>query len=257
MPGIRSFLCEFFAMFVRITKKSYRSCVVVMTGTVAVAVVALNSTSFGACGKNKLGAPHRIVICDEDEPGETDTEAKIQAGIEVVLYAEENLDEISKSLNVTARVTECVVGTNEEQLPDETAEEVSKIEMTEEDRESLEKLIEAEASGEDLKGKILVGNVVMNRVNNEEFPNSVKDVIFHIAGGDRQFSPVADGRYYSVEVSQETKEAVDCILNGEDYSEGALYFSARDKADTDNMRWFDTNLKWLFKYGGHEFYTNF
>lgn len=257
MPGIRSFLCEFFAVFVRLTKKSYRTCTLVMTGTAIIAVFALDSISLGAGGKNKMGAPHRIIVCEKDETGETDTEAKIQAGIEVVLYDEEDLKEISKSLRVTSRVSKRVEETEDNKIPETMAGKVSKIEMTEEEREALERLIEAEASGEDLKGKILVGNVVMNRVNDEEFPDTIIDVIFHVAGGDRQFSPVADGRYYSVVVSEETEEAVERIMEGEDYSEGALYFSARDKADPDNMHWFDTNLKWLFRYGGHEFYTNF
>ncbi|HCM13497.1 MAG TPA: cell wall hydrolase, partial [Lachnospiraceae bacterium] len=34
----------------------------------------------------------------------------------------------------------------------------------------------------------------------------------------------------------------------------ALYFMARKRAKASNAKWFDDNLKWLFKHGGHEFY---
>ena len=95
----------------------------------------------------------------------------------------------------------------------------------------------------------------MNRVNSEEFPDTVEKVVFQKVGGHVQFSPTADGRYESVAISDESIEAVNDILDGVDYSQGALFFSARDKADPTNMSWFDRNLKWLFAYGGHEFYT--
>lgn len=119
----------------------------------------------------------------------------------------------------------------------------------------LLRIVEAEASGEGMEGKKLVANVILNRVNHEEFPDSVEEVVFQTCGGHAQFSPTIDGRFESVTISEETIQAVDMVLNGEDNSQGALFFSARSKADPDNMSWFDNNLKWLFEYGGHEFYT--
>ncbi|OYO59727.1 hypothetical protein CG709_17815 [Lachnotalea glycerini] len=92
-------------------------------------------------------------------------------------------------------------------------------------------------------------------VCSDQFPDTVEEVILQKVEGHVQFSPTADGRYQNVQITDETVEAVDHVLAGEDYSQGALFFSARDKADPDNMSWFDNNLKWLFIYGGHEFYT--
>ena len=40
-----------------------------------------------------------------------------------------------------------------------------------------------------------------------------------------------------------------------DYSEGALFFIQRSAAEKHNVTWFDKDLKKLFKYGVHEFYT--
>ena len=120
----------------------------------------------------------------------------------------------------------------------------------------LERIVEAEATGEDIKGKILVANVIMNRVNDAAFPDSVEAVVFQKTGNKYQFSPISDKRYYSVTVSEGTKEAVKRVMKGEDYSQGALYFSARKRASASNMKWFDTKLKWLFQYGNHEFFKH-
>lgn len=126
--------------------------------------------------------------------------------------------------------------------------------MTEEEYEMLLRIVEAEAGGEDMEGKILVANVVLNRVESDKFPDTVEEVIFQRSGKVTQFSPVADGRYYTVEVSEDTVEAVNRALAGEDLSQGALFFAARRSANSGSMRWFDTHLTFLFKHGGHEFF---
>jgi len=128
-------------------------------------------------------------------------------------------------------------------------------ELSEEDYEALVRLVEAEASGEDVKGKMLVANVVLNRVADSAFPDSVEEVVYQQKGGKAQFSPVASGKIHQVTVSAETKEAVERVLCGEDESKGALYFVARAYADPKNMQWFDNHLTWLFIYDGHEFYA--
>lgn len=125
---------------------------------------------------------------------------------------------------------------------------------TKEEVKMLEQIVEAEATGEDIKGKILVANVIFNRIMDNEFPDTVQEVIFQKVGDDYQFSPIADKRYWKVKVTQETKDAVQRAVNGEDYSEGALFFMARKLARKSSTKWFDNNLKWLFKHGAHEFY---
>lgn len=130
-----------------------------------------------------------------------------------------------------------------------TATTISKAEI-----EMLERIVEAEATGEDMKGKILVANVIFNRMEDEEFPDTIEDVIFQKVGDEYQFSPIRDKRYWKVKVTSETKDAVSRALDGEDYSQGALYFMARKRARKSSTKWFDNNLDWLFKHGGHEFY---
>ncbi len=122
------------------------------------------------------------------------------------------------------------------------------------DRVILERIVEAEAGGEDHKGKVLVANVVLNRVKSKSFPSTIKEVVFAHRGSTYQFSPIYDGRYYTVNVSEDTKKAVKDALNGVDPSQGALYFMERAYADSDNAAWFDRCLTRLFGYHCHEFY---
>lgn len=137
-------------------------------------------------------------------------------------------------------------------LPTEASSDA--IVATKDDVKILEQIVEAEATGEDMKGKILVANVIFNRMVDEEFPDNVKDVVFQKVGGEYQFSPISDKRFWSVKVTDDTREAVQRAINGEDYSEGALYFMARRLARKSSAKWFDNNLKWLLKHGEHEFF---
>lgn len=127
-------------------------------------------------------------------------------------------------------------------------------ELEETDIEALLRIVEAEAGQEDEEGKLLVANVILNRVKNNAFPDSVYEVVMQRDGNVTQFSPVANGRYYQVTISDETILAVERALNGEDISQGALYFAARKYADNERMKWFDENLTYLFSHGGHEFF---
>lgn len=126
--------------------------------------------------------------------------------------------------------------------------------LSDRDLEALLRIVEAEAGCEDEEGKLLVANVVLNRMEDEDFPDTVYEVVFQQENGVTQFSPIADGSYEKVVVSEETIRAVSRALKGEDISQGALYFAARKYADSGKMKWFDDNLVRLFAHGGHEFF---
>ena len=127
--------------------------------------------------------------------------------------------------------------------------------VTQRERSILERIVEAEATDKDEKSKILVANVILNRVRSKEFPNSIESVVFQRAYGKVQFSPTADGRYESVRITKSTKRSVKKALeDGIDYSEGALYFVEKTMANPKNVSWFDEALTRLFTYQGHSFY---
>ncbi len=146
------------------------------------------------------------------------------------------------------------VASNQRVVDYDVVEKKLAYNISEEDYEVLLRIVEAEAGGEDEDGKLLVANVVLNRVSNKSFPDTIKEVVFQKDNGVTQFSPVSSGRYYKVKISEETKAAVERALKGEDISEGALFFAARKYADSGKMKWFDDNRTFLFQHGGHEFF---
>lgn len=130
------------------------------------------------------------------------------------------------------------------------------ISLSQQDMEALLRIVEAEAGCEDEDGRLLVANVVLNRVADDAFPDTVSEVVFQRENGVTQFSPVSNGRFWKVKISEKTMDAVGRALEGEDISDGALFFAARKYADSDKMKWFDENLTFLFSHGGHEFFTS-
>lgn len=137
----------------------------------------------------------------------------------------------------------------------EVLEQTMQYQLSDKDYDALLRIVEAEAGGEDQNGKLLVANVVLNRVNSEVFPDTVWDVVMQKEQGIAQFSPTVDGRFQNVSVSDDTVAAVERALYGEDIYQGALYFCARKKADSDKLKWFDKKLTKLFSYGHHEFFS--
>ena len=137
-----------------------------------------------------------------------------------------------------------------ETVPEESSRVTAAVPCSQQDYEVLKRIVEAEAGICDTKGRILVANVVLNRVRSGQFPNTITDVVYQTA----QFSPVRDGRLNSCVVTPETVEAVNRALAGEDYSQGALYFMNRGRSRARNVSWFDKNLTYLFHHDQHEFF---
>lgn len=109
----------------------------------------------------------------------------------------------------------------------------------------LEKIAMAEAEGEDTEGKALVILVVLNRVWDDSFPDTVEEVVMQ----ENQFSPVANGRYDRVEPDDDCRDALELVMDGWDESEGALYFESESSST-----WHQRHLKYLFRHGNHYFY---
>jgi len=114
----------------------------------------------------------------------------------------------------------------------------------------LARIIEAEAGGEPYKGKVAVGNVVLNRVNSKDFPNTIYGVIFEYYGSIPQFSPVAEGTIYN-NPSQGSIDAAKDALEGARPVGDCTYFFNPDKAAGS---WIVQNKTFVTKIGGHAFY---
>lgn len=135
-------------------------------------------------------------------------------------------------------------------------EEVSNgrtISMSSEDRKWLEKLVEAEATGESYEGKVAVATVIANRVESSSFPNSVIGVIKAGNGRFHQFSPWDDGRIYKINPTNSTKRAVASVFdNGvRNLPSNTTYFAVESIA-FDN--WIGQTREYVKTIGGHAFF---
>ena len=136
---------------------------------------------------------------------------------------------------------------NREEAPTVYYEEVG-VNVADDEIEILERIVQAEAGGSGYDGMLAVANVVLNRVKSERFPNTVTDVVF----ANRQFTPISDGRYYTVKVSDTAKQVVEDALNGARLiGEDALYFCT---PTANGKGWFERALRKIDYIAPHNFY---
>lgn len=123
--------------------------------------------------------------------------------------------------------------------------------LTENDKYLLAKIAMAEAEGESLETKVLVISTILNRVESEQFPDTVEEVIFQKVDGVYQFSPVIPGgRWYNVEPNEECWEVVQIVTESKgDLSKGALYFEA-----CSGESWHSRNLEFICESDNTRFY---
>lgn len=277
MPDIYSFLQTVYqfvkSLAVNMTKRMYRTAAVLTTGAAVVTVVMFNSGDFSGAGKNAAvslyGDSEKAADWIDELPSE---EAGNETGLrmEFQLAAsneqgqhllgsllEKNIqDDIAQSaLEVEVIEKEVLMQAQQAQKEAEEKEKQRKrenavIRYTDEDYEVLLRIVQAEAGVCDDKGKILVANVIINRVRSKKFPDSVTDVVYQRS----QFSPVSNGTINTCRITQQTRDCVDRALAGEDYSDGALYFMNRSRSASSNVNWFDGHLTYVTSHGGHEFF---
>lgn len=278
------------SMFVNVSKEMQRSAVLMTAGISVVTVLTLTAGDLQGGGRNALvafaetpehteGAETELEEADSDESAtdeehsdQTETEAETAAketagdGTEEAVDAENTdgtestepeAEEVpasdgngstGESLNEDAEN-----GPGYESEPEEESEDLDTdkvIELSDKEYNVLLRIVQAEAGGCDEMGRILVANVILNRVESDEFPDTVSGVVYQ----ECQFSPVSNGSINTCKVTGKTIDAVNRALEGEDYSEGALYFMNRSKSSSKNVNWFDTKLDYLFKHGDHEFF---
>lgn len=125
------------------------------------------------------------------------------------------------------------------------------IEFADKELEILYRITEAEATGESIESKENVASSIINRLYDSNFPSTIKEVVFQ----KEQYSPIGDRRYYTVTVTEETKEAVhNVIKNG--VTHDCIYFCNYDNVTSSKLRrWFDNALEFVFKDdSNHSYY---
>ncbi|MCK8826259.1 cell wall hydrolase [Natroniella acetigena] len=117
--------------------------------------------------------------------------------------------------------------------------------VTDQEVELLARIIHGEARGEPYMGQVAVGAVVLNRVIDSFFPDSIRDVIYQ----PRQFSPVFDGQI-DLTPNRTAYRAAEAALRGEDPTRGAVYFYNPRTANY--ISWFETRDV-VVEIGNHVF----
>ena len=283
-------ICQFFrGITIKVTKRMYRSSAVFMAGAAIITVVAFTSAGFGSGGRNALTAfaetPESEDVTDKEEAEEETvaqakaqiklTQARVQAQqlagdfLEKEVIQKQEMEEESQAEieRINARIALEEEAARQAEEAAQKAEEAKKaaeeaarkaeeekavhaMAVSQEDYQVLQRIVQAEAGICDDRGKILVANVIINRVKSGQFPDTVKGVVYEPS----QFSPVSNGSINSVKVTEDTKQCVDRALAGEDYSNGALYFMNRGGSRRGAISWFDSHLTYLFQHGNHEFF---
>ncbi len=87
----------------------------------------------------------------------------------------------------------------------------------------LARLVHSEAAGEPYVGQVAVAASVLNRINSSIYPNTLTGVVYQVAYGYYQYSPVLDGRI-NLPANQNAYRAVNDALGGWDPSGNALGF---------------------------------
>lgn len=253
MNNIISLFRGVFTFIKTIKKSMYRNCAIIAAGTTVIAIFSFSSTCYGGGGKNVAVAfaaecSDRELEDSQDE--DTEKEEVLFAKTEEFSFPAPRFADLIK-FDIDKRRSDVEADLSEEDVKASADYITPIITITEEDYNNLVRIVEAEATGLDVKAKILVANVVINRVFSKDFPNDVTSVIFQ--GDGEQFQPIKDGRFYSVGLTDTSYEAVDRALLGEDYSEGALFFASTASAGPNS--WFATHLIRLFDYNGHVFFN--
>lgn len=116
---------------------------------------------------------------------------------------------------------------------------------TDSDLMLLAKITMVEAGYESYQGQLAIANVVLNRVKDTRFPDSIRDVIY----SGRQFPPAHNGLLDKSKPNKSALRAAKDALNGKNNVENAVYFFN----PTVSKGSFWSNLDVIVKIGHHSF----
>ncbi|WP_428908326.1 cell wall hydrolase [Niallia sp. Krafla_26] len=105
--------------------------------------------------------------------------------------------------------------------------------LTEEEIDLLARLVRSEANTEPFEGKVAVAEVVLNRMESTQYPDSISGVIYQSG----QFQPVSNGEINKPANEESVKAVHAALSDGQDISGDSLFFYNPDIATN---RWLDT-----------------
>lgn len=160
-------------------------------------------------------------------------EVKQQTNIDNIMYIEEDAEDDEEASNIPNVV---ITGESVVVLIDDTKEldilcEEKRMEImaeracySEQDLNFLARIIYAEARGSTEEDMLLVGNVVLNRVISDQYPDTIEKVIFQKG----QYSPVKNGKL-SEDYSEVTLGYARRLLEGERFCPDNVVYQSQSK----------------------------
>lgn len=130
------------------------------------------------------------------------------------------------------------------QVQEQEEKKEAVINLNDEQIMLLSKLVAGEARGESYEGQVAVAAVVINRVKDSRFPDSLEGVIYQ----KNAFSVVKNGTIYAQPTSS-TYRAAQEALYGSDPTNNAIYFW---NPDISTCNWINTLNPYL-RIGNHVF----
>lgn len=121
---------------------------------------------------------------------------------------------------------------------------LKKVSVNRTEMQLLAQLVYSEARGESYQGQVAVAAVALNRIQSNDFPDSLKSVIFEPFA----FTAINDGQFWLTPNETAYKAAWDAV-RGWDPSKGALFYFNPDTA-TSGWIWTRPQIK---KIGKHIF----
>lgn len=125
------------------------------------------------------------------------------------------------------------------------------IPYTYEEQRMMNWVVQQEVRGASIGHKRVIAQVIVNRVKDPAFPDTVAEVLTQ----KNQFSSIGNWCDRKFEPDLDTITAVREVLTGE-YADihGALYFYAPRWASSSAAGWFENDLDFLFEMEGHRFF---
>lgn len=112
------------------------------------------------------------------------------------------------------------------------------------DLQLMARAINGEARGEPYEGQVAVGAVILNRVKDSRFPNTIAGVIYQSGA----FTAVSDGQInVPIEENSTVYKAAKDAMNGWDPTGGCVYYFNPDTA-TNKWIWSRPHVKTIGKH---------
>ena len=157
--------------------------------------------------------------------------------------------ETKKTTTTKAKTTKSETKKTETKKATTSSSNSSVISYTDEEFDMLCYVLQGEVGNCSEQSKIAVANVIINRVKTGRFGSSISDVLT----APNQFTAI--NGYYSGR-NKPTQNTIDCAkraLNGEDNSNGAVYYYAPQYCGGSTAAWFES-LTFCMELDGQRYF---